>query len=613
MLSGHGENRLLDRRLAFAIVAALVLGLGACGASGHSDPPLPTSVPAADVAAAASNAITVSPLPGTSDASPSTQISFLGGPGTTVANVKVVGSVSGAHSGQIEAYSTGTGESFLPNGRFAAGETVSVSATVSGGPASGQTVKTTFTVAHQAPIAQARFPVKPGNPKDVQRYRTLPGVAPTTVRIITPARPGASPGDLFLAPYQGHGTPGVMIATQSGQLVWFHALPRGDYATNLRPQTYDGQTVLTWWQGRVLQLGFGQGEEEIYTSRYKPLTVVRAGNGYSADLHEFLITPQGTAWLDAFDPVELDLAKEGGLADEYVNDSIVQEIDIKTGLVMYEWHAFGHIPLADSHSAIPHSTDWDYVHINSIDPGTNGDLLLSSRNTWAFYDVDMHSGGFNWQVGGKHSTFTLGPGVQFYWQHDVMWEPGGLVSVFDNGSSPPEEKQSRGLLLSLDQATHTVTLVKAFTNPTRDLLASSQGDLLNLGDGNWLMGYGGLPDFTEYDSSGHVLLDGSLGLDVQDFRTYFAPWSALPASAPAIAAQARGGGVVVEASWNGATGVSSWKLLDGSSAASISAVATVPAQGFQTTLHASGGPYVQVQALGPAGQVLGSSRVRRAR
>jgi hypothetical protein len=614
MFLAHGENRPLERRrqLACVTVAALGLVLGACGGSSSASTPLPATVPAADTAAAAANAITVSPLPGTSDASPSSQISFLGGPGTTVSDVKVVGSVSGSHAGTLAAYSTGTGESFLPSAPFRAGETVTVSALVSGGSASGQTVHTTFTVAYQAPIKQTRFPLKRGNPSEVQRYRTLPGLHPSSVRITTPAQPGASAGDLFLAPYQGAGTPGVMISTQRGQLVWFHPLPRGDYATNFRPQTYDGQTVLTWWQGRVLELGFGQGEEEIYTSSYRPLAVVRAGNGYHADLHEFLITPQGTAWLDAFDPVELNLSSRGGLADEYVNDSIVQEIDIKTGLVMYEWHAFGHIPLADSHSAIPHSTDWDYVHINSIDPGPNGDLLLSSRNTWAFYDMDIHSGAFNWQVGGAHSTFALGPGVKFYWQHDVMWEPGGMVSVFDNGSSPPEEKQSRGLLLSLDMATHTVSLVKAFTNPLQTLLTSSQGDLLNLGGGDWLMGYGGLPNFTEYAADGHVLLNGTLGLDVQDFRTYMASWSAQPQTPPAVAAQANGGRVSVEASWNGATDVGSWRLLTGSSAASLSPALSAPATGFQTTLTASGGPYVQVQALGTAGQVLASSATIRA-
>jgi hypothetical protein len=28
-----------------------------------------------------------------------------------------------------------------------------------------------------------------------------------------------------------------------------------------------------------------------------------------------------------------------------LTDSVVQQIDIKTGLVMWEWHALGHIPL----------------------------------------------------------------------------------------------------------------------------------------------------------------------------------------------------------------------------------------------------------------------------
>jgi len=339
---------------------------------------------------------------------------------------------------------------------------------------------------------------------------------------------------------------------------------------------------------------------------------VRAGNGYRADLHQFTITAQGTAWIDDFDPVKLNLSRIGGLADEYVNDSVVQEIDIKTGLVMYEWHAFGHILLSDAHSPIPHTTDWDYVHVNSIDPGTNGDLLISSRGTWAVYDLDLHSGAFNWQIGGKHSTFKLGPGATFYWQHDARWEPGGLISLFDNGSSPPEEKQSRGLLLDPNTTTHTVTLVKAFTNPARTLLASSQGDLVSLDDGNWLMGYGGLPDFTEYDSSGKVLLDGTLGLDVQDFRTFLAPWSAQPNTTPAVAAQSAGGRLTVEASWNGATDVSSWKLLTGSAPASLSMAGTATATAFETTLQASGGPYVQVQALGSSGQVLASSAVRRA-
>ena len=65
-------------------------------------------------------------------------------------------------------------------------------------------------------------------------------------------------------------------------------------------------------------------------------------------------------------------------------------------------------------------------------------MLLSARNTWTLYDVDIHSGAIRWRLGGAHSSFKLGPGTRFYWQHDAELQPGGLISVFDNGSDPAE-------------------------------------------------------------------------------------------------------------------------------------------------------------------------------
>jgi hypothetical protein len=431
------------------------------------------------------------------------------------------------------------------------------------------------------------------------------------VKITTPAAPGATPGDFFLAPYQGKGAPGPMIVSQSGQLIWFHPLPAGESATNFQVQQYAGQPVLTWWQGRILGLGFGQGHLEIYNTSYQPVAQISAGPGYYEDLHEIRLTPQGTAWIDAFDPVELNLSKIGGYSHAVVNDGIVEEIDIKTGLVMWEWHALGHIPLRDSYSTMPRHTtnNWDYVHINSIDPGSSNDLLLSSRNTWTLFDVDLHTGAINWRLGGKFSSFKRGPGAVFYFQHDAEWQPGGLISVFDNGGSPDKEKQSRGLLLAPHLATHTVSLAKAFTNPTKTLLATSQGDLDNLGDGNWLMGYGGLPNFTEYNSAGKVLFDATLGFEVQDFRTYLAPWSATPSTAPSIAAQpGPGSGMTVEASWNGATNVASWKILAGTSASSLAPVSSATKSGFETTIEVpASAPFVEAVALDANGQTLGSS------
>jgi hypothetical protein len=571
--------------------------------------------PTASVRAARTNPVTVSPLPGTPDATPQTQISFLGAAGTRVGDVRVAGSSSGAHRGALRAYATGTGESFLPSRGFAPGERVTVSARVLTGPGRGAHVRSSFTIGRTVAVAQQEFPLDAGNAAAVQHFISAPSLTPSQVRITTPAQAGASPGDVFLAPYQGPGTAGPMISDQRGALVWFHPLPAGEQATNFGVQDLDGTPVLTWWQGRIVQVGFGEGEDVIYDRGYREIGSVHAGNGLPADLHVFRLTPQGTAWIDAYEPVRMDLAPLGGSHNGVISDSVVQEVDVRTGLVMWEWHALGHISPADSKNPVPASSyPWDYVHINAVDPGAHGDVLLSFRNTWSLDDVDIHSGGFRWRLGGPRSTFTLGRGATFYWQHDAAFQPGGRVSVFDNGSDPPKEKQSRGLLLEPVAHTHAVRLRAQFVNPSKVLLASSQGSLRALSGGNWLLGYGGLPDFTEFDAAGHVLLDGSLGPGVQSFAANLAPWSGIPPGVPAVArVSGLGSGMSVAVSWNGATDVASWRLLAGSTPAALAPVANVARAGFETILSSGAtGPYAAVQALSATGAVLGVSATIRA-
>ena len=325
--------------------------------------------------------------------------------GTKVANVSVKGSSSGTHSGVLRAYSTGTGESFIPSHAFTPGERVTVHATITAGPSTGP-VASTFTIAHQYAVSQQQFPINPGDSRDIQHYSSAPGLQPSTVQILTSARSGASPGDLFLAPYQGKGMAGPMITDQAGNLIWFHPLPANMAATNFQVQEYQGKPVLTWWQGRILEVGFGQGEVVMDNSSYEQIGHIRAGNGYHEDLHEIRITPEGTAWIDAFDPIRMNLSSLHGSSNGILSDSVVEEVDIKTGLVMWEWHALGHIPISESHNPVPRSNyPWDYVHINSVDPGSSGDVLLSSRNTWTMYDLNLRTGAINWRLGGSHSSF----------------------------------------------------------------------------------------------------------------------------------------------------------------------------------------------------------------
>jgi hypothetical protein len=595
--------------LAAASAAAAILGCG--GTSSHAPRPIQ---PEADVRAAAANPVTVSPLPGTVDASPQTQISFLGARGVRVSDVRVVGSRSGIHGGVLRAFSTGTGESFLPARPFLPGERVVVASRVGAG-APRRRAGSTFTIASQAAVGEAEFPHVPGDPRAVQRYRSAPGLTPSTVTVTTPASPGATPGDFFLAPYQGEGSAGPMIVDQAGNLVWFHPLPVGEQATNFGVQDYRGKPALVWWQGRIIQAGFGHGEDVIYDSSYRQLASVRAGNGYQADLHEIRLTPSGTAWIDAFDPVQANLSAANGPTRAVLLDSVVQEIDMRTGLVMWEWHALGHVPITESEVPVAEGgSPWDYVHVNSIDPGPAGDVLLSARSTSALYDVDIHSGGVRWRLGGKRSSFKLGPGAAFYWQHDAEFQPGERISLFDNGSEPPREKQSRGLLLSTPPTTGSVSLERQFVNPTRTLLSVSQGSAVRLAGGNWLLGYGRLPNFTEFDPAGRVLFDATLGSSVQDFSVEESPWRGRPLTAPSLTATLLGReSVAVQVSWNGATDVASWRVLAGRSPRRLSPVARAPRTGFETaiTAHAPG-LYVAAQALDRAGMVIGSSAVVRA-
>ncbi|HEX4186993.1 MAG TPA: arylsulfotransferase family protein [Solirubrobacteraceae bacterium] len=571
-----------------------------------------SSVPEADVLAAAADVATVSPLPGTVDASPQTQISFLGRRGTRVSTVRVVGSLSGVHDGVLRAYSTRTGASFVPYEPFRAGERVSVTARV--GARTTRPAATSFEIADPAAVTEAEFPHEAGDPQAVQHYSSAPALSPTRVTVKTRAQRGASPGDFFLSPYQGEGSPGPMIVDRGGALVWFHPLPAGQEATNFGVQNYRGRPALVWWQGRIIEAGFGQGQDVIYDSSYRQIATVRAGNGYAADLHVVWLEPQGTAWIDAFAPVQEDLRSVGGASHAIVTDSIVQEVDIATGLVMWEWHALGHLPLAESQSALAtHGYPWDYAHVNSVDQGPDGDILISARGTWALYDVDIHSGAVRWRLGGSRSSFKLGPGATFYWQHDARFQGHDRISLFDNGSEPPKEKQSRGVVLSLSSKTRSASLASQLVNPSRTLLSNSQGSMAGLEGGNWLLGYGRLPDFTEFGPDGRVLFDATLGRGVQDFSVSLSRWQGRPGTQPSVSVRRLPRErVQVHVSWNGATEVSTWRVLSGRVPQRLAAVATVPRSGFETVILARASePYLAVQALDRSGAVIGASAAVR--
>ncbi len=398
----------------------------------------------------AQGAVVISPLPGTPTAMPRTQISFLGAAAAALSQIQVVGSRSGHHAGHLRSYSSTLGTSLILSKPFLANEHVRVSARLR----EGKTivlVRTHFKIASPVTVPRTPFPTTPGTAVDIQSFHSLPTLHPPTVTVHQPAGGASPPGYIFAAPFFGPGQYGPMIFDSAGNLVWFRPLAAGLDATGFRTQVFHGKNGLTWWQGRTIQLGYGLGEDVIANANYKTVAVVRAGNGLQADDHEFNVTPQGAAFVTAFSPVQANLTSAGGPAAGVAVDSVIQEIDIHTGLVMWEWHSLGHVDPSESYSKLPAvpSTPYDYFHVNSIVTDHDGNLLISARNTWGLYEIDGHSGAIIWRLGGKKSSFTLGPGVQFAYQHDATWQAKNEIGLFDDEGAPPVAPPSRG---EVDQA-----------------------------------------------------------------------------------------------------------------------------------------------------------------
>jgi hypothetical protein len=554
--------------------------------------------------------LAVSPLPDSLDASYATQISFLGYPVSALSRISVSGSSSGAHPGRLEAYSQGDGASFVPNKAFNSRETVNVHGklTVSGRTSS---FAFHFTIAVRDPIGHPASTAKPaGKTSELQAFHSRPELHAPVVTV-TASSPGQSAGDLFMAPYSGPGQDGPMIVDGSGNLVWFDALPSGTESTNLQVQQYEGKSVLTWWQGYIPPQGFGQGEDVIVDSSYRQILRMRAGNGLLADLHEFHITPQGTALLTVFDPIRCNLSSVGGPSDSAVTDSLFQEIDLRTHLVRREWHPLDHVALSRSYASPTGSTpEWpyDYFHLNSIVPRHDGSLLISSRNTSALYELSPTTGQLIAQIGGKHGSEKLGSGTATAYQHDAEELPNGNFTIFDNGGVPKVHHQSRGMIVSINPSTRTETLVGQYVHPA-PLLAGSQGNVQALEDGNMFIGWGAEPYFSEYTPSGALVFDAHLPAKTESYRTYRFPWTGTPSDGPAVGAgPGAPGTVTVYASWNGATTVASWRVLAGPAASQMTPATSAPKGGFETAIATPGKPaYVAVQALDAAGNVLGTS------
>ena len=447
-----------------------------------------------------------------------------------------------------------------------------------------------------------------------QHFFSRPDLKPPLVRVQTAAH-GTAPGYLFLAPKMVVAQAGPLIMDNRGEVVWFSPLNTKG-VTDFRKQMYEGKPVLTWWRGHVSNMGVGDGWYVIYDTSYRPVAEVRPGNGLVGDVHEFLITRRNTAVFTVYHRLSVDLSSVGGPKEGKIWDGIVQELNIKTGRVLFEWHSYPQVGVKESYAPPPaakagaKAPPYDYFHINSIDVERNGNFLVSARNTHTLYEIGRRTKKVLWRLGGKKSDFAMGAGTRFAWQHDARRQANGTMTLFDNGAAPPVEKFSRILVLRVDTKTKKASLVRSYHHPKR-LLAPFEGNAQFLANGDVLVGWGAQPYVSELGQDGSLRFDAYFGhgqppgKDADSYRAYRFVWHGRPKDPPAVAVA----GNTAYVSWNGATEVARWQVLVGNANDDLGVVASAAKTEFETPIRfRPAGKFVAIQALDRNGQVLGVSR-----
>ncbi|KAJ5605439.1 hypothetical protein N7510_008220 [Penicillium lagena] len=419
--------------------------------------------------------------------------------------------------------------------------------------------------------------------------------------------------------------PGPMILDARGELVW----TRHQWGTtqDFRVQRYRGEDFLTYWQGDE-EDAHGRGSWYMLDSTYTQRYVVSPVGNLDGDLHEFQITPDGTALIIIYEPIPADLTSVGGPELGWLYDGILQELDIATGELLFEWRSSSFFPPNSSYEPLgdrghEHTAGYDYIHFNSVDKDDQGRYLVSGRHTHSITCIDGNTGDVLWNLGGRQNEFSdasQDAKVEFHWQHDARWRGPNTISLFDNEVKDDSDPTpvSRGMMIEVDAPARQVQLLRTYDHP-QALMTPSQGNLQVLDTGNVLVGWGHSAAYTEFTSTGDVVCDVHFGASaffsfgrIVSYRVTKSDWVGMPNTIPDVAVA----GDSVFVSWNGATEVATWRLeaWDGLDLSNMTfqTANQVPRTTFETEIPLVTpelDTYLRVCAVNSNGEVIGMTDV----
>ncbi|ORY90641.1 ASST-domain-containing protein [Leucosporidium creatinivorum] len=416
--------------------------------------------------------------------------------------------------------------------------------------------------------------------------------------------------------------PAPYLFDDDGELVWSG---RKGNVMNFQKHVYKSQDVLVWYTGSEEYPGYGHGQWQIYDQTYTLIATVEAQRiGPNAtDPHDFQITADNTAVIEYWDSRKADLSPLGGSADGYAFDCVVQEIDIESGDLLFQWSTRDHIPITETyyklhepHLGLTKETAFDAHHLNSVWKDDANNFLVGMRGSSTLYYISGSTGEVLWRLGGENSDFDVHESARFNFQHNAKIVGSGaehtfLVTLFDNGANQYEQRvgEARGLILRVDKRFMRATVEHEFW-PSFHGIATSEGSVQLLPNGNVVVGWGIVPYYSEYSPNGTLVHDVSLGAGgttLHSYRATKAPWVGRPLTRPSFAIDPLRDDRAY-ASWNGATEVTHWRLLGGSRPKLLTRLEQTRKLGFETELYISArNDYFAVAAYDVKGKCLGVS------
>jgi hypothetical protein len=283
----------------------------------------------------------------------------------------------------------------------------------------------------------------------------------------------------------------LMLVDNTGKIAKYKRLPGAVLDFKMQPNglmSY-AEPYSAWGYA-----GGGRSVHRVLDSTFAVVDSFKAGNGYDADGHAFILLPNGHAILHAYDIQYFDLSKiiQGGNPNAIVVGSILQELDLQKNVV-FQWRSWDYIPISDTYMSTAASA-FDYIHMDSHELDDDGNFLVSCRNTCDITKINRMTGDIVWRMGGKKNQFTFigedaanGP-TYFTYAHGFNRASNGNFLLFDNGNLH-KTQVSRAVEYKVDQVNKTATMVWEYRH-TPDVFAPQRGSVQRLENGNTVIGWG---------------------------------------------------------------------------------------------------------------------------